>query len=143
MPLRNVRCRVVSQAGRDCLDWVPGELWIGGDSVASGYRNDPDRTAERFVEHDGLRWYRTGDMARYWPDGTIEFLGRADHQVKIRGYRVELGEVESALRLIPGIRHAVAAIVGTDVRILLPRWRVHPTRRATMRRCSATCCPAT
>lgn len=114
VPLRGVRCRVVSQAGRDCLDWVPGELWIGGDSVASGYRNDPERTAERFVEHDGLRWYRTGDMARYWPDGTIEFLGRADHQVKIRGYRVELGEVESALRLIPGIRHAVAAIVGTD-----------------------------
>ncbi|WP_131819747.1 AMP-binding protein, partial [Mycobacteroides abscessus] len=63
VPLRNVRCRVVSQAGRDCLDWVPGELWIGGDSVASGYRNDPERTAERFVEHDGLRWYRTGDMA--------------------------------------------------------------------------------
>lgn len=114
VPLRNVRCRVVSQAGRDCLDWVPGELWIGGDSVASGYRNDPERTAERFVEHDGLRWYRTGDMARYWPDGTIEFLGRADHQVKIRGYRVELGEVESALRLIPGIRHAVAAVVGAD-----------------------------
>ncbi|MBB4856369.1 mycobactin phenyloxazoline synthetase [Mycobacteroides chelonae] len=114
VPLRNVRCRVVSQAGRDCLDWVPGELWIGGDSVASGYRNDPERTAERFVEYDGVRWYRTGDMARYWPDGTIEFLGRADHQVKVRGYRVELGEVESALRLVPGVRHAVAAIVGGD-----------------------------
>lgn len=114
VPLRNVRCRVVSQAGRDCLDWVPGELWIGGDSVAAGYRNDPERTAERFVEYDGLRWYRTGDLARYWPDGTVEFLGRADHQVKIRGYRVELGEVESALRLVPGVRHAVAAIVGGD-----------------------------
>ncbi|MUM18706.1 amino acid adenylation domain-containing protein [Mycobacterium sp. CBMA271] len=115
VPMRNVRCRVVSAAGRDCLDWVPGELWIGGAGVASGYRNDPERTAERFVEHDGLRWYRTGDMARYWPDGTVEFLGRADHQVKIRGYRVELGEVESALRLVPGVRHAVAAIVGGDV----------------------------
>ncbi|OAT67282.1 non-ribosomal peptide synthetase [Mycobacteroides immunogenum] len=114
VPLRNVRCRVVSHAGRDCLDWVPGELWIGGASVADGYRNDPERTAERFVEHDGLRWYRTGDLARYWPDGTVEFLGRADHQVKIRGYRVELGEVESALRLVPGVRHAVAAIVGGD-----------------------------
>jgi mycobactin phenyloxazoline synthetase len=114
VPLRNVRCRVVSQAGRDCLDWVPGELWIGGAGVASGYRNDPERTAERFVEYDGLRWYRTGDMARYWPDGTVEFLGRADHQVKIHGYRVELGEVESALRLVPGVRHAVAAIVGGD-----------------------------
>ena len=51
-------------------------------------------------------------MARYWPDGTIEFLGRADNQVQIRGYRVELGEVESALRTVPGVRHAVAAVVG-------------------------------
>ncbi|ONM50498.1 non-ribosomal peptide synthetase [Nocardia donostiensis] len=112
VPLRNVRCRVVSPAGRDCPDWVPGEFWVGGANVAAGYRNDPERTAERFVEYEGLRWYRTGDMARYWPDGTIEFLGRADHQVQIRGYRVELGEVESALRTVPGVRHAVAAVVG-------------------------------
>jgi mycobactin phenyloxazoline synthetase len=114
IPLRNVRCRVVSPSGRDCLDWVPGEFWVGGANVAVGYRNDPERTAQRFVEHDGMRWYRTGDMARYWPDGTIEFLGRTDHQVQIRGYRVELGEVESALRTVPGVRHAVAAVVGAD-----------------------------
>ncbi|MEV6274141.1 amino acid adenylation domain-containing protein [Nocardia sp. NPDC051832] len=113
VPLRNVRCRVVNSAGRDCPDWVPGEFWVGGANVAAGYRNDPERTAERFVDHDNLRWYRTGDMARYWPDGTIEFLGRADHQVQIRGYRVELGEVESGLRTAPGVRHAVAAVVGT------------------------------
>ncbi|TQM28946.1 non-ribosomal peptide synthetase [Nocardia bhagyanarayanae] len=113
VPLRNVRCRVVNSAGRDCPDWVPGEFWVGGANVAAGYRNDPERTAERFVTHDDIRWYRTGDMARYWPDGTIEFLGRADHQVQIRGYRVELGEVESALRAAPGVRHAVAAVVGT------------------------------
>ncbi|MGH3725748.1 MAG: amino acid adenylation domain-containing protein [Mycobacterium sp.] len=119
VPLRNVRCRVVSPAGRDCPDWVPGEFWVGGANVAAGYRNDPQRTAERFIEYDGLRWYRTGDMARYWPDGTIEFLGRADHQVQIRGYRVELGEVESALRMVPGVHHAVAAIVGGDVPILV------------------------
>ncbi|OBJ55822.1 non-ribosomal peptide synthetase [Mycobacterium sp. 1423905.2] len=111
VPLRNVRCRVVSPSGRDCLDWVPGEFWVGGANVAAGYRNDPVRTAERFFEHDGIRWYKTGDLARYWPDGTIEFLGRADHQVQIRGYRVELGEVESALRTVPGVRHVVAAVV--------------------------------
>jgi mycobactin phenyloxazoline synthetase len=111
VPLRNVRCRVVSPSGRDCPDWVPGEFWVGGANVAAGYRNDPERTAQRFVERDGLRWYKTGDVARYWPDGTIEFLGRADHQVQIRGYRVELGEVESALRAVPGVRHAVAAVV--------------------------------
>jgi mycobactin phenyloxazoline synthetase len=112
VPLRNVRCRVVSPSGRDCLDWVPGELWVGGANVAAGYRNDPERTAQRFVEHDGIRWYKTGDLARYWPDGTIEFLGRADHQVQIRGYRVELGEVETALRTVSGVRHAVATVVG-------------------------------
>ena len=111
VPLRNVRCRVVAPSGRDCPDWVPGEFWVGGANVAAGYRNDPERTAERFVDFDGLRWYRTGDTARYWPDGTIEFLGRADNQVQIRGYRVELGEVESALRAVPGVRDAVAAVI--------------------------------
>ncbi|MDP7723867.1 amino acid adenylation domain-containing protein [Mycobacterium sp. TY814] len=119
VPLRNVRCRVVSPSGRDCLDWVPGELWVGGANVAAGYRHDPRRTAERFVEHDGIRWYRTGDLARYWPDGTVEFLGRADHQVQIRGYRVELGEVENALRGVPGVRHAVAALVGANAPMLV------------------------
>ncbi len=113
VPLRNVRCRVVSPSGRDCPDWVSGELWVGGAGVAAGYRNDPQRTAERFVEHDGTRWYKTGDTARYWPDGTIEFLGRADDQVQLRGYRVELGEVESALRSVPGVRHAVATVTTT------------------------------
>ncbi|WP_332909602.1 non-ribosomal peptide synthetase [Nocardia yamanashiensis] len=111
-PLRNVRCRVVGPSGHDCPDWVTGELWIGGDGVAAGYRGDAERTADRFVTHEGVNWYRTGDLARYLSDGTLEFLGRADHQVKIRGYRVELGEVESALRALPGVRHAIAAIVG-------------------------------
>ncbi|WP_019931421.1 non-ribosomal peptide synthetase [Nocardia sp. BMG111209] len=112
-PLRNVRCRVVDPAGQDCPDWVTGELWIGGAGVAAGYRNEPERTADRFVEYAGLRWYRTGDLARYRPDGILEFFGRADHQVKLRGYRVELGEVESALRALPGVRHAVAAVIGS------------------------------
>ncbi|QIS17510.1 non-ribosomal peptide synthetase [Nocardia terpenica] len=111
-PLRNVQCRVVGPTGHDCADWVTGELWIGGAGVAAGYRGDPDRTAERFLDHAGVRWYRTGDLARYLPDGALEFLGRADHQVKIRGYRVELGEVESALRTLPGVRHAIAAVIG-------------------------------
>ncbi|MER6347257.1 amino acid adenylation domain-containing protein [Streptomyces sp. NPDC001595] len=111
-PLRNVRCRVVDGRGRDCPDWVPGELWIGGDGVARGYRGDPARTAERFVERDGVRWYRTGDLARYWPDGTLEFLGRRDHQVKVRGFRIELGEVEAALARHPAVRWAVAGLTG-------------------------------
>ncbi len=110
-PLPNNRCRVVGAGGLDCPDWVVGELWIGGRGIARGYRGRPDLTAERFVEHDGLTWYRTGDLARFWPDGTCEFVGRADHRVKISGYRVELGEVEAALHRVPGVLAAVAVTV--------------------------------
>lgn len=110
-PLRGVGLRVVDAQGRDCPDWVAGELWIGGDGVALGYRGDPDRTADRFVEHDGRRWYRTGDLARYRTDGIVEFLGRRDDQVKIRGFRVELGEVESALLADPRVGAAVAVLL--------------------------------
>ncbi|MFW0783141.1 amino acid adenylation domain-containing protein [Gordonia sp. CPCC 206044] len=118
-PLGNVTCRVVDSLDRDCPDWVTGELWVGGAGVAHGYRNDPERTAERFIERDGQRWYRTGDLARYWPDGTIEFLGRADHQVKIRGFRVELGEVEGALRSVDGVRAAIATVTTGGTRRLV------------------------
>ncbi|GAA2801120.1 non-ribosomal peptide synthetase [Kitasatospora paracochleata] len=112
-PLSNVTCRVVDPLGRDAPDWVPGELWIGGAGVARGYRGDPERTADRFVTADGLRWYRTGDRARYRPDGTLEFLGRADHQVKVKGHRIELGEIEAALTSYPGVAQGVA-VVGED-----------------------------
>ncbi|WP_443054463.1 amino acid adenylation domain-containing protein [Streptomyces sp. NBC_00334] len=118
VPLRNMRARVVDGRGRDCPDLVPGELWIGGRGVANGYRADPRRTAERFVEHDGERWYRSGDLARYRPDGVLEFLGRADHQVKIGGHRIELGEVESALEHDPAVLHAVACVLDTPTRHL-------------------------
>lgn len=119
-PMRNQAFRVVDDLGRDCPDWVPGELWIGGAGVARGYRGAPELTADRFVEVGGLRWYRTGDLGRYWPDGTLEFLGRRDQQVKIRGYRIELGEVEAALLEAPGVTQAVAAVhgTGTDRRLV-------------------------
>ena len=120
-PLPNNRCRIVGQSGQDCPDWVVGELWIGGRGVARGYRGRPELTAERFVRYDGLTWYRTGDLARFWPDGTCEFVGRADDRVKISGYRVELGEVEAALARIPGVRAAVAAAIpsgaGSPIRL--------------------------
>ncbi|MEU5695821.1 amino acid adenylation domain-containing protein [Actinosynnema sp. NPDC020468] len=134
VPLRGVRCRVVDPVGRDCPDWVAGELWIGGTGVALGYLEDPERTADRFVTHDGGRWYRTGDLARYRPGGVIEFLGRTDRQVKVRGHRVEPGEVENALVGVPGVRAAVvlaegarlvAAVVGPDEEDLPARARAH------------------
>jgi len=112
-PLDNVALRVVDPLGRDAPDWVPGELWIGGDGVAAGYRGDPERTRDRFVEHAGTRWYRTGDMARYRPGGGVEFLGRRDDQVKVNGFRVELGEIEAAALQVPGVHAAVAVVVGT------------------------------
>ncbi|OCB40973.1 non-ribosomal peptide synthetase [Mycobacterium malmoense] len=111
VPLPNNACRVVDDAGDDRPDWVAGELWVSGRGIARGYRGRPDLTADRFVEHAGRRWYRTGDLARYWPDGTLEFVGRADHRVKISGYRVELGEVEAAMRRLPGVAIAVAALL--------------------------------
>lgn len=110
-PIANNACRVVNDVGTDCPDWVPGELWVSGRGIARSYRGRPDLTAERFVEHDGRTWYRTGDLVRYWPDGTLEFVGRADYRIKISGYRVELGEVEAAISRVPGVRMAVATVV--------------------------------
>ncbi|OBB94248.1 non-ribosomal peptide synthetase [Mycobacterium sp. 852002-40037_SCH5390672] len=114
VPLPNNVCRVVADTGADCPDWVPGEYWVSGRGIARGYRGRPDLTAERFVEHDGRIWYRTGDLVRYWPDGTLEFVGRADDRVKVSGYRVELGEIETALRRVPGVRTAVAALIAVS-----------------------------
>ncbi|MBM7412546.1 amino acid adenylation domain-containing protein [Clavibacter michiganensis] len=110
-PLPDQAFRVLDASGRDCPDWVPGELVIGGRGLARGYRGDPARTAAAFVELDGGRWYRTGDTGRYRPGGILEFLGRADRQVKLGGHRMELGEIEAALAAAPGVRRAIALVV--------------------------------
>lgn len=94
---------------------VAGELYIGGVSLANGYLNRPELTAERFIpdpstRRPGSRLYKTGDIARMRPDGDIEYLGRSDQQVKIRGFRIELGEVESALTQHPGVQQAAVTV---------------------------------
>lgn len=109
-PLSNQRWRVVNSRGEDCPDWVDGELWIGGRGVAEGYLGDQALSRERFPQLAGQRWYRTGDRGRYWPDGTLEFLGRLDTQLKLRGHRIEAGEVESALCSLPGIGQAAVSL---------------------------------
>ncbi|MXN77939.1 amino acid adenylation domain-containing protein [Burkholderia sp. 4701] len=113
-PLPGQAYRVVDAAGRDVPDHVTGELLIGGGSLARGYRNDPLLTVQRFAQTDAGRWYRTGDRGRYWPDGTLEFLGRADQQVKVRGHRIELGEIEAALVASPRVDSACASVVKGD-----------------------------
>ena len=91
---------------------VAGELHIGGTGLARGYLNRPELTAEKFIADPfrGGRMYKTGDAARYLPDGRIEYLNRLDNQVKLRGYRIELGEIEAALRKHPGINEAVVVV---------------------------------
>ncbi|HEV7516915.1 MAG TPA: amino acid adenylation domain-containing protein, partial [Thermoanaerobaculia bacterium] len=110
-PIGNARAHVLDGELRPLPAGVPGELLIGGDGLALGYLGLPGRTAERFVPDPfglaaGDRLYRTGDRARWRPDGTLEFLGRLDRQVKVRGFRVEPGEIEVALARHPAVREA-------------------------------------
>ena len=109
---------MVAADGSDCPDWVIGELWVSGRGIARGYRGRPDLTAAKFVEHDGRTWYRTGDLVRYWPDGTLQFVGRKDHRIKISGYRIELGEVEAALNRVAGVDAAVAGVIPGERELL-------------------------
>jgi amino acid adenylation domain-containing protein/thioester reductase-like protein len=94
-----------------------GEVYIGGDGVARGYFNRPDLTREKFIpdpfsDRPGARLYKTGDLARYLPDGSIQFIGRVDHQVKIRGHRIELGDIETALSQHPQIKETAVIAYG-------------------------------
>ncbi|WP_328316145.1 non-ribosomal peptide synthetase [Streptomyces sp. NBC_00388] len=112
-PLENQRFHVLDASLRPSPDLVVGDLCIAGTGLAEGYLGDPVKTAASFIElPDGERVYRTGDRARYLPDGTIEFIGRDDRQVKIRGHRIELAEVESALAADPQLDAAAVATQG-------------------------------
>jgi len=110
-PIQNARYYILDLDGHPCPPGVRGELCIGGLCLAAGYHSE-ELTGQRFVpdpfapEPTG-RMYRTGDMARWMPDGNMEFLGRLDHQVKIRGYRVELGDIQAALLSHPSIREVI------------------------------------
>ncbi|MBV9774521.1 MAG: amino acid adenylation domain-containing protein, partial [Gemmatimonadetes bacterium] len=114
-PLPNARIYVCDAPGRPVPLGVPGELLLGGPGLARGYHGRADMTAEKFVPDPfgatpGERLYRTGDRARWRPDGELEFMGRVDEQVKVRGYRVEPGEIESALLRHDSVSEAVVVL---------------------------------
>jgi len=114
-PIANTRVCVLDANDRAVPIGVVGELCIGGEGVARGYRNRPDLSAEKFVVLDtpsgsAERLYRTGDLARFTSDGQLMFIGRRDHQVKVRGYRIELGEIEAVLAGHEGIRECTVIV---------------------------------
>jgi amino acid adenylation domain-containing protein len=114
-PISNARMYILDAGLRPVPIGVAGELHIGGVSLARGYLNRPDLTAEKFIPNPftcepGARLYKTGDLARYLPDGNIQYLGRGDYQVKIRGFRIELGEIEGALAQHTSVHQAIVTI---------------------------------
>ncbi|WP_439864757.1 amino acid adenylation domain-containing protein [Pseudomonas antarctica] len=108
-PIANASVYLLDERQRPVPIGAAGELYVGGKGVARGYLNRPELTAERFLDDpfSGGRMYRSGDLARWLPDGNLEYLGRNDDQVKIRGVRIELGEIETALAAHPAIKEAV------------------------------------
>ncbi len=118
-PLPGYRVWIVDDGLEPAPAGTEGELLIGGPGVGRGYLNQPELTAEKFIDWpagagDAQRVYRTGDMGRINPDGEIEFLGRIDTQVKIRGFRVELGEIEAILAEDPAVAQAVVRVFDDD-----------------------------
>ena len=92
---------------------VPGELYIGGVSLARGYLNQPDLTSERFIPSPFVQeevLFKTGDLGRYLPEGNIEYLGRRDHQVKVRGFRIELGDIEFQIKGLEAVSNCVVVL---------------------------------
>lgn len=131
-PVWNTQLRILDTMLRQAPVGIAGDLYLCGVQLAQGYHARPDLTASRFVADPydrGQRMYRTGDIARWLPDGTVEYLGRSDDQLKIRGQRIELGEIESALLEFPSVQQAVVhartlagaegALAGADTRQLV------------------------
>jgi amino acid adenylation domain-containing protein len=137
-PIDNAQLYILDQALQPVPVGVPGELLVGGVSLARGYLKRPALTAEHFIPHPfadepGARLYRTGDLVRYRPDGNIEFLGRVDHQVKVRGFRIELGEIETKLAQHPDVQDGAVVAQGDGLEekrligYVVPKNEVEPT----------------
>lgn len=111
-PIQNCSYHLLNQRLQEVPDWVIGEMYCSGISLAKGYLNDKQRTSERFIFHpfSNERLYKTGDLGLYHPDGRIEFIGRKDNQVKIKGVRIECGEVQVKLETLPEVARAIVYI---------------------------------
>lgn len=114
-PIANIQIYILDEQLRQVPIGATGEIYIGGVGLARGYLNRPELTAERFIPNPfsseaDARLYKTGDLARFLPDGNIEYLGRTDHQVKIHGLRIELGEIETTLLTHPAIKSCVITV---------------------------------
>jgi len=113
IPIPDLRIRLCDSYGDLVPFGVPGEIYVGGPGLARGYLNRPELTAQRFISDPSCpteRLYRSGDLARRFPNGELEYLGRIDQQVKIRGFRIEIGEIESALAEHPAVREAIVVV---------------------------------
>ncbi len=109
-PQLNVKEFIVDADGNELPVGVVGELYIGGRGVARGYNNLDEMTRERFIEYHGERIYKSGDYAKWLPDGDVVILGRTDHQIKLRGLRIELGEIENVMLKVEGMKKVVILI---------------------------------
>ena len=109
-PQLNVVEFIVDQDGNELPVGVVGELYIGGRGVAHGYNNLDEMTRERFIDYHGTRIYKSGDYAKWLPDGDVVILGRTDHQIKLRGLRIELGEIENVMLKVDGLKKVVILI---------------------------------
>ncbi len=114
-PITNTQIYILNENLQQVPIGTPGELYIGGAGLAVGYLNRPELTRERFIPHPfndepGARLYKTGDLARFLPDGQIAFMGRTDHQIKIRGFRIEPGEIVSVLNTHPDVLVSLAMV---------------------------------
>ena len=112
-PISNTQAYILDARFQSVPIGVPGELYLAGEGLARGYYGQPELTSERFLPHPfepHARVYRTGDLCRWLPNGTIQYLGRLDHQVKLRGFRIELGEIEAVLNRHPEVRQSLVIV---------------------------------